>query len=156
MRRDPEHRYWLDDHLFPVSITGVLAHGKGEVAMGRIEATRQVWAPRGNACHRAMELFLTARRCEPPKVNSDPLLRLGNGPDVHTESGTRTRACASGVAVLATIDDFSLQRGRMIFHMFKRMIYVGLDAGDKAIRSTTMVLGSESRSTCEFYIAAGY
>ena len=61
-RRDPEHRYWLNDHLFPVSITGVLAHGKGEVAMGRIEATRQVWAPRGNACHRAMELFLTALR----------------------------------------------------------------------------------------------
>ena len=58
VRRDPEHRYWLDDHLFPVSITGVLAHGQGEFAMGRIEATRQVWAPRGNACHRAMELFL--------------------------------------------------------------------------------------------------
>ena len=79
VRRDPEHRYWLGDHLFPVSITGVLAHGKGEFAMGRIEATRQVWAPRGNACHRAMELFLTARRpaeLEPPPQD-DPLAELG-------------------------------------------------------------------------------
>jgi len=62
VRRDPQHRYWLGDHLFPVSITGVLAHGKGEFAMGRIAATRPVWEPRGLACHRAMELFLTARR----------------------------------------------------------------------------------------------
>lgn len=85
-RRDPEHRYWLGEHLFPVSITGVLAHGKGEFAMGRIEATRQVWAPRGNACHRAMELFLTARRpaalqpaeLEPgPPPEGDPLVELG-------------------------------------------------------------------------------
>ena len=87
VRRDPEHRYWLGDHLFPVSITGVLAHGKGEFAMGRIEATRQVWAPRGNACHRAMELFLTARRPvaatrltdqEPAsRSQADPLAELG-------------------------------------------------------------------------------
>ena len=87
VRRDPEHRYWLGDHLFPVSITGVLAHGKGEFAMGRIEATRQVWAPRGNACHRAMELFLTARRPiaasrstdqEPASPGqADPLVELG-------------------------------------------------------------------------------
>ncbi len=89
VRRDPEHRYWLDDHLFPVSVTGVLAHGKGKVAMGRIEATRPVWEPRGNACHRAMELFLTARRpaalrpaelgmesASPPEA--DPLAELGD------------------------------------------------------------------------------
>lgn len=84
-RRDPEHRYWLGDHLFPVSITGVLAHGKGEFAMGRIEATRQVWAPRGNVCHRAMELFLTERfaalrpaESEPgPPADTDPLVELG-------------------------------------------------------------------------------
>jgi len=84
-RRDPEHRYWLGDHLFPVSITGVLAHGKGEFAMERIEATRQVWAPRGNACHRAMELFLTARRPaalrpgvpdQEPMPEADPLAEL--------------------------------------------------------------------------------
>ena len=54
--------------------------------MERIEATRQVWAPRGNACHRAMELFLTARRPaalrpadlgpgSPPEA--DPLAELG-------------------------------------------------------------------------------
>ena len=86
VRRDPEHRYWLGDHLFPVSITGVLAHGKGEFAMGRIEATRQVWAPRGNACHRAMEVFLTTRQPatirpgvldQEPMQEDDPLAELG-------------------------------------------------------------------------------
>jgi hypothetical protein len=80
-RRDPEHRYWLGDHLFPVSITGVLAHGKGAYAMGRIAATRPVWEPRGNACHRAMELFLTVQRpaeleAESPP-DADPLAELG-------------------------------------------------------------------------------
>lgn len=81
VRRDPQHRYWLDEHLFPVSITGVLAHGKGEIAMERIEATRDVWAPRGNTCHRAMELFLTARRPRELELASaseaDPLAELG-------------------------------------------------------------------------------
>jgi hypothetical protein len=81
VRRDPEHRYWLDDHLFPVSITGVLAHSKGDVAMGRIEATRQVWAPRGHACHRAMELLLTARRpaelASVLSTEAEPLAELG-------------------------------------------------------------------------------
>ena len=80
-RRDPEHRYWLGDHLFPISITGVLAHCKGEYAMGRIAATRPVWEPRGNACHRAMELFLMAQRPaeleagQPP--DTDLLAELG-------------------------------------------------------------------------------
>jgi len=76
-RRDPEHRYWLGDHLFPVSITGVLAHGKGAFAMGRIAATRPVWEPRGNACHRAMELFLTAQRPSALPPPADPFAELG-------------------------------------------------------------------------------
>lgn len=46
--------------------------------------------------------------CEPPKVNSDPLPRLGRGPDVHTETGTLTRACARDVGVCTTIDGFCL------------------------------------------------
>ena len=89
LRRDPEHRYWLNDHLFPVSITGVLAHGKGEVAMGRIEATRQVWAPRGNACHRAMELFLTARRLAAHRpTDQEPASRSQADPLAITPTGS--------------------------------------------------------------------
>ena len=57
-RRDPEHRYWLGDVSFPVSVTGVLGCLKSDYAMERIEATREVWEPRGNQTHRALELFL--------------------------------------------------------------------------------------------------
>ncbi len=64
-RRDPEHRYWLGDHLFPVSITGVLAAGKSSYAMARIAATQAIWQPRGNTCHLALELALKARRATP-------------------------------------------------------------------------------------------
>ncbi|WP_233130304.1 hypothetical protein [Synechococcus sp. 1G10] len=60
-RLDPQHTYWLDDHLFPVSITGVLQVAKSSYALGRIEASRSVWEPRGNTCHQALELFLTGR-----------------------------------------------------------------------------------------------
>ncbi|MCP9803460.1 hypothetical protein KBY75_07760 [Cyanobium sp. T1G-Tous] len=60
-RRDPEHRYWLGDHLFPVSITGVLQVAKSSYALARIEASRPVWEPRGNTCHLALELFLAGR-----------------------------------------------------------------------------------------------
>jgi hypothetical protein len=56
-RRDPEHRYWLGEVEFPVSVTGVTGV-KSDYAMERIEATREVWEPRGNSCHRALELFL--------------------------------------------------------------------------------------------------
>jgi hypothetical protein len=37
-RDEPAHRYWLADHLFPVSITGVLAHGLSTTAKRAIEA----------------------------------------------------------------------------------------------------------------------
>ena len=57
-RRDPEHRYWLGEVEFPVSVTGVLGCLKSDYALDRIEATREVWAPRGNSCHRALELFV--------------------------------------------------------------------------------------------------
>ncbi len=60
-RLDPQHTYWLDDHLFPVSITGVLQVAKSSYALGRIEASRAVWEPRGNTCHQALELFLNGR-----------------------------------------------------------------------------------------------
>jgi hypothetical protein len=57
-RRDPEHRYWLGQRPFGVSVTGVLAAGKSAYAMARIEATREHWEPRGNTAHRALELLL--------------------------------------------------------------------------------------------------
>jgi hypothetical protein len=57
-RRDPEHRYWLGDVEFPISVTGVLSCLKSAYAMERIEATRSSWEARGNTAHRAMELFL--------------------------------------------------------------------------------------------------
>jgi len=57
-RRDPEHRYWLGEVSFPISVTGVLSVLKSDYTMDRIEATRATWEPRGNSCHRALELFL--------------------------------------------------------------------------------------------------
>lgn len=65
-RQDPEHRYVLTrpdqpPHVFPVSITGVLALGKSAYAMERIEATRSVWEPRGNTVHLSLETFLQGR-----------------------------------------------------------------------------------------------
>lgn len=57
-RRDPEHRYWLNGQEFAVSVTGVLSVLKSDFALVRIEATRETWEPRGNSCHRALELFL--------------------------------------------------------------------------------------------------
>ena len=62
VRRDPEHRYWLGAHLFPVSITGVLAAGKSSYALQRISSTQAIWGPRGTSCHLALELALKARR----------------------------------------------------------------------------------------------
>jgi hypothetical protein len=54
LRTDPEHRYWLGDHLFPVSITGVIGSAKSAWALARIEATRHQWEPRGNTVHQAL------------------------------------------------------------------------------------------------------
>jgi len=59
-RRDPEHRYWLGEVEFPISVTGVLSCLKSDFAMERIEATRSNWEARGNSCHRALELMLNA------------------------------------------------------------------------------------------------
>jgi len=67
-RRDPEHRYWLGDVEFPVSVTGVLGCLKSDYAMKRIEATREVWAPRGNSCHRALELMMLTTKGAPRTI----------------------------------------------------------------------------------------
>ena len=63
-RRDPEHRYWLGELEFPVSVTRVLSVLKSDFAMERIEATRATWEPRGNSCHRALELWLAGNNSE--------------------------------------------------------------------------------------------
>jgi hypothetical protein len=67
-RRDPEHRYWLGEVEFPVSVTGVLGCLKSDYAMDRIEATREVWAPRGNSCHRALELMMLTTKGTPRTI----------------------------------------------------------------------------------------
>ena len=54
--RDEHHRYRLGAHQFPVSVTGVLQATKSAYAMARIEETRADWEPRGNTCHKALEL----------------------------------------------------------------------------------------------------
>ena len=60
-RDEAAHRYWLGDHLFPVSITGVLAHGLSETAKRSIEAKRPIWEPRGTTVHAALEHYSQAR-----------------------------------------------------------------------------------------------
>jgi hypothetical protein len=60
-RTDPEHRYWLGEHLFAVSVTGVIGSTKSDWAMARIEATRHVWEPRGHTVHLALEALLHSR-----------------------------------------------------------------------------------------------
>jgi hypothetical protein len=60
-REEAAHRYWLGDHLFPVSITGVLAHGLSATARKAIAAKRPVWEPRGTTVHTALEHYSQAR-----------------------------------------------------------------------------------------------
>jgi len=60
-REEPAHRYWLGGHLFPVSITGVLAHGLDDAAREAIAASRAVWEPRGTAVHAALERYSQVR-----------------------------------------------------------------------------------------------
>jgi hypothetical protein len=67
-RDDSTWTYWLTDrhHWFPVSITGVIAKvTKSEEALLWIEAWREVWEPRGNTCHAALQHFANARWAGP-------------------------------------------------------------------------------------------
>jgi len=66
-RRDPEHRYWLGEVEFPISVTGVTGV-KSDYAMERIEATREVWEPRGNTAHRALELMMLTTKGAPRTI----------------------------------------------------------------------------------------
>jgi len=60
-RDEAAHRYWLGNHLFPVSITGVLACGLSDTAKRAIEAKRPIWEPRGTTVHAALEHYSQAR-----------------------------------------------------------------------------------------------
>ena len=84
-RRDPEHRYWLGELEFPISVTGVVGCLKSDFAMQRIEATRSHWEPRGNTTHRALELLLL--------VEHRLVLE-----DVYTEAWTRNAQELHGLA----------------------------------------------------------
>jgi hypothetical protein len=66
-RRDPEHRYWLGEVEFPISVTGVTGV-KSDYAMERIEATRATWEPRGNSAHRALELMMLTTKGAPRTI----------------------------------------------------------------------------------------
>ena len=75
-RTDPEHRYWLGDHLFAVSVTGVVGSAKSDWAMARIEATRHLWEPRGHTVHLALEALLKARFHPQPRNRQQAELLL--------------------------------------------------------------------------------
>jgi hypothetical protein len=62
-RDDSTWTYRLTDrrHWFPISITGVIAKvHKSAEALAWIEAWREVWEPRGNTCHAALQHFANA------------------------------------------------------------------------------------------------
>jgi hypothetical protein len=82
LHRREGRRYWLGDVEFPVSVTGVTGV-KSDYAMARIEATREVWEPRGNSCHRALELFVRSHFApEHPEPLLPELQELADGPYV--------------------------------------------------------------------------
>jgi hypothetical protein len=77
-RTDPEHRYWLGEHLFAVSITGVVGSSKSDWAMARIEATRHLWEPRGHTVHLALEALLKVRFHPLPQQRQQASRQLEN------------------------------------------------------------------------------
>ena len=79
LHRREGHRYWLGEVEFPVSVTGVLSVLKSSNALDRIEATRATWEPRGNSCHRALELMLEFE-CKGQPVSGRELGELVAGP----------------------------------------------------------------------------
>ena len=67
-RDDSTWTYWLLDppHQFPVSVTGVISRvTKSEEALAWIEAWREVWEPRGNTVHAALQHFALHRWSAP-------------------------------------------------------------------------------------------
>lgn len=70
-RDDGSWTYRLTDreHWFPVSITGVIGRVcRSDEALEWIEAWREVWEPRGNTCHAALQHFAHARWAGPREL----------------------------------------------------------------------------------------
>jgi hypothetical protein len=61
-RDDTTHRYLADGLPVAISVTGVLAASDPPGKRERIMATVNEWAPRGNACHAALEHFIKSDR----------------------------------------------------------------------------------------------
>jgi hypothetical protein len=137
-RQDPEHRYVLDrpgqpPHLFPVSITGVLAVGRDPIAIERINATRAVWEPRGNTVHLALEAFLHGRMEQLQELAAGdysdwihPLITHPRWGDVDVIASERTTYCLAR-NVSGTYDAGFRQRntGRLVLADLKTLSLAG-------------------------------
>jgi hypothetical protein len=97
-RRDPEHRYRLGEVEFPVSVTGVLSVLKSDFALSRIEATRTTWRPRGNSCHRALELMLLSQRGWSAATPECPLEEHRQEAHLHGLDGDLSDLCSGPYA----------------------------------------------------------
>jgi hypothetical protein len=64
LRRDDATHTYLDaqGRPVPISVTGVLAASDSPHKRRILEETRPQWEARGNACHRALELWITSGR----------------------------------------------------------------------------------------------
>jgi hypothetical protein len=129
-RRDPEHRYWLGNTPFPISVTGVIGCMKSDYAMDRIEATREVWEPRGNSCHRALELFLQLEHSDELRdlLQGDhadwiqPLITHDRWHGLQVIASERPTCCAAGRGVAGTFDTAYIdEQGRRILADLKSL-----------------------------------
>lgn len=64
LARDDAAHVYIDaqGRPIPISVTGVLSASDSAYKRRILEDTRADWAPRGNACHRALELWITSER----------------------------------------------------------------------------------------------
>lgn len=62
LTRDDESHTYLDaqGRQIPISVTGVLSSSDSPYKIAALERTRHIWAPRGNACHAALEAWIKA------------------------------------------------------------------------------------------------
>jgi len=141
-RRDPEHRYWLGDVEFPVSVTGVTGV-KSDYAMDRIEATREVWAPRGNSCHLGLEVFLRLERHGNDGADVYEMEELCAGPYADWIQPLITHERWSAINVIASEHPTCCLR-RRVAGTFD-LAYI--DEQGRRILADLKSLGSESSST---------
>ena len=144
LHRREGHRYWLGEVEFPVSVTGVLSVLKSDYAMDRIEATREVWAPRGHSCHRALELFVRSHWApEHPEPLLQELQGLADGPYADWIQPLITHDRWSQVQVIAS-ERPTCCLARRVAGTFD-VAYI--DEHGRRILADLKSLGSESSST---------